>query len=70
MAAPTTIADALEQAALQPKAVSFSVSGHTITNRDLKELQDARDRELAQQAASTTGFGLRFRKLIPPGAGT
>ena len=65
MTAPTTAQEAVDQALLQPKTVSEN--GRTITNRDLKELQDARDRE-----ASSTGknhFGLRFTKLIPPGGG-
>lgn len=69
MAAPTTIAEALQQAALGPKSVTVSASGQTTIARDLKELQDAADREAAQVSASKKGFGLRFQKMVPPGAG-
>ena len=65
MTAPTTAQEAVDQALLQPKTVSEH--GRTITNRDLKELQDARDRENASTAKNH--FGLRFTKLVPPGGG-
>jgi hypothetical protein len=43
--------------------------GRSVSNRDLRELQDARDRELAETAGKKPHFGLRFTKLVPPGAG-
>ena len=67
MAAPTTPAEALEQALLQPKSVTEN--GRTIVNRDLSEIQDAIDRDSAGTAGDKNHFGLRFTKLIPPGGG-
>lgn len=66
MAAPTTVDEALTQALLQPKSVSEG--GRTIVNRDLSEIQDARDRETAATAGKKSHFGLRFTQLVPPGA--
>jgi hypothetical protein len=67
MARPTTPQEAVDEAFLQPKSVSEE--GRSFTNRDLRELQDARDRELAETAGKKNHFGLRFTKLVPPGAG-
>ena len=64
MAAPTTLAEAVAQALLQPKTVTEN--GRTITNRTLKELLDAAARQ--SSAESKPGLGLRFTKLIPPGS--
>ena len=69
MAAPTTRQKALEQAALGPKSVTVSQTSQTTTARDLAELQEAVDRETANVSATKKGFGLRFQKLVPPGAG-
>ena len=66
MAAPTTPAEALAQSLLQPKSVSEN--GRTIVNRDLKEIQDAMDRETASTSGKKNHMGLRFRQLVPPGA--
>ena len=66
MAAPTTIAEAIDQALLLP--ASMEEAGRTITERSIKALQDARDRETGNRAALKAHFGLRFTKLIPPGA--
>lgn len=67
MAAPTDIDEAIEQALTQP--ASQSENGRTITERPIKDLQDARDRETGNRAAAKSHFGLRFTKLIPPGGG-
>ena len=67
MTAPTTAQEAVDQALLQPK--SASERDRSITNRDLKELQDARDRETASTSGAKNHFGLRFTKLVPPGGG-
>ncbi|NQT12905.1 MAG: hypothetical protein HQ582_09150 [Planctomycetes bacterium] len=67
MATPTTIADALEQAALNPKSASTDkgrVDGH-----DINSLLAALRHESAQAAASKNHFGLRIVKLEAPGAG-
>lgn len=68
MAAPTDIDDAITDALVQPSEVTDS-EGRKIKNRSIKELQDARDRETGTTAKAKPAFGLRFTKLIPPGAG-
>jgi hypothetical protein len=65
MATPTTIDEAVDQALLLPASVTEA--GRTITERPLKDLQDARDREAGNVAATKSHFGLRFTKLVPPG---
>lgn len=65
MAAPTTIDEAVSQALLEPKSVTEG--DRTIVNRDLNDLQDARDRERGATAGKKPHFGLRFTKLLPPG---
>lgn len=66
MATPETIDEAIEQALLLPASVTEA--GRTITERPLSDLQNARDRETGNRAAAKAHFGLRFTKLIPPGA--
>ena len=66
MATPTTIDEAIDQALLLPASVTEA--GRKIEERSLKDLQDARDRESANVAATKSHFGLRFIKLVPPGA--
>jgi hypothetical protein len=66
MATPTTIDEAIDQALLLPASVTEA--GRVITERPLKDLQDARDREAGNRAALKSHFGLRFTKLVPPGA--
>ena len=66
MATPTTIDEAIDQALLLPASVTEA--GRTITERPLKDLQDARDREACNRVTAKAHFGLRFTKLIPPGA--
>ena len=68
MAAPTDIDEAIAQALLEPAEITDE-NGRKIRNRTLKELQDARDRETSTAAARQNHMGLRFVKLIPPGAG-
>lgn len=64
MAAPTTPAEALEQAALGPKSVT--VDGTTVVARDLDELKDIANRNAD---TATNGFhGLRPVQLLSPGA--
>jgi len=67
MATPTTIADALEQAALNPKSVSTDKG--RVEARTLDELITAREHESAQVAASKNHLGLWFLRLEAPGAG-
>ncbi len=67
MATPTTIADALERAALNPKVVSTDEG--RVESHDLDQLIAAQRHESAQTAASKNHFGLRIVKLEAPGAG-
>jgi len=65
MATPTNVDEAIDQALLLPASVTEA--GRTITERPIKDLQDARTREVGKRAAAKAHFGLRFTKLIPPG---
>lgn len=65
MATPTTPDEAVDQALLLPASVTEA--GRTVTERPLKDLQDARDREAGNAASLKSHFGLRFTKLVPPG---
>ncbi len=67
MATPVTIADAIEQTALNPK--SAGTDKGRVESQDIGDLLDAVGRESAQTAASKNHFGLRMVKLIAPGAG-
>jgi hypothetical protein len=67
MATPTTIADALEQTALNPK--SAGTDKGTVTAHGIASLLEALRHESAQSAASKNHFGLRTVKLESPGAG-
>ncbi len=67
MATPTTIADSLEQAALNPKAVSTDKA--KVESHPIADLLEALRHESAQTAASRNHLGLRFMKLESPGAG-
>ncbi len=67
MTTPTTIAAALTQTALNPKAVSTDkgkVEAHPIG-----DLLDALGNEAAATAAGKNHFGLRMVRLDFPGAG-
>jgi hypothetical protein len=67
MATPTTIADALEQTALNPK--SARVDNNRVEAHDIGDLLEALRHESAQSAASKNHFGLRMVKIEAPGAG-
>jgi hypothetical protein len=67
MATPTTIADALDVAARNPK--SASTDEGRVESHDLESLIAAAKHEAAQSAASKNHFGLRMVKLESPGAG-
>jgi hypothetical protein len=68
MAAPTTIDEAIEQAALGPASVT-NADGQTVVSKDIQQLLDARNDQSAQTAAGKPQFGLRMTKLVPPGGG-
>ena len=67
MATPTTIADALEQTALNPK--SAGIDKATVTSHGIASLLEALRHESAQASASKNHFGLRIVRLEAPGAG-
>ena len=67
MATPTTVADALEQTALNPK--SAGTDKGNVQAHDIGSLLAALRHESAQTAASKNHFGLRIVKLEAPGAG-
>jgi len=67
MAIPTTIADALDESARNPKSVSTDKG--RVESYDLESLLKAATHEAAQAAASRNHFGLRFVRLESPGAG-
>jgi hypothetical protein len=53
------------------KAQSVTVDGQTIVRRSIKEQIEA-DQYLAAKTAAASGnqfFGLRMRKIVPPGGG-
>jgi hypothetical protein len=64
---PTTIADALEQAALNPQVVSTDKG--RVESHDIDQLIAALRHESSQAAGSKNHFGLRIVKLEAPGAG-
>ncbi len=67
MATPTSLSDALEQTALNPK--SAGTDKGNVQAHDIGQLLEALRHESAQSAASKNHFGLRFVKLEAPGAG-
>ena len=67
MAQPKTIEDAIEQNALGPASVT--VAGQTVVQKDIEQQIKADEYLAAKQAAAKPHFGLRFTKIIPPGAG-
>ena len=67
MAAPTTIDEAIEQSALGPKRVRV---GNTEREQFTPaELLAAKQGTAATTAGNRNHLGLRFMKIIPPGAG-
>ncbi len=67
MATPTTIEDALERAALNPKVVSTDKG--RVEAHDIGDLLEALGHESANTAATKNHFGLRMVKIEAPGAG-
>ena len=67
MATPTTIADALEQAALNPHSAGTGTSW--VRGQNLVQLLEVLRHERAQTAVSKNHLGLRMVKLKAPGAG-
>lgn len=67
MAQPETIEDAIEQNALGPASVT--VGGQTVVQKDIDQQIKADEYLAAKRAAAKPQFGLRFSKIIPPGAG-
>lgn len=67
MAAPSDSEAAVEQAALGPKRVT--IDGETVEQFSIDELIKAANFAKSQTAAGKDKFGLRFQKLVPPGAG-
>jgi hypothetical protein len=69
MAEPTTTDEAIEQLALGPKSVT--VGNQSVTQHSADDLIKLDQYQTAKRsaAAGVTGFGLRFQKIIPPGAG-
>ena len=67
MAQPESIEEAIEQNALGPASVT--VAGQTVVQKDIEQQIKADEYLAAKQAAAKPHFGLRFTKIIPPGAG-
>jgi len=55
-----------EAAAAQPQTTI--VDGTTVSQHSLTELANLADRQAAKSSANKNHRGLRFNKLIPPGA--
>ena len=69
MTNPTTPAEAIAQAALEPRSVT--VGDTSATSQSITDLIEA-DRYLAAKRAAnagTRGFGLRMQRIKPPGGG-
>ena len=67
MAVPDDIPDAIEQSALGPKRVQ--VGDQSVEQHSIKDLIAADNHQQSQTAKSRAHMGLRFTKIIPPGAG-
>ncbi len=71
MTTPTTIKDAIDQAARENLA-SVTVGNQSASTHSISDLIEA-DRYLASKNATANGgvkgFGLRFQKIKPPGGG-
>jgi hypothetical protein len=67
MSAPENISEAILQAALGPK--SSTENGRSVQEHDLDQLIRV-EKHLASKTAGTRNhFGVRFGKIVPPGAG-
>lgn len=67
MAQPESIEEAIEQNARGPASVT--VAGQTVVQKDIEQQIKADEYLAAKKAAAKPHFGLRFTKIIPPGAG-
>ena len=67
MAQPTTIEDAIEQNAKGPKRVQ--VANQSVEPQAIADQIKADEYLAAKSAAKKAQMGLRFSKIIPPGAG-
>lgn len=67
MTEPANIADAIQQVALGPK--TSSENGRTVTEHDVSQLIAADNHIAAKTAGRRNHMGLRFSKIVPPGAG-
>lgn len=62
-----TISEAIEETAKGPKAVT--VGNQSVTQQSIDEQIKADQYLQSQNAGAVPGFGLRFQKIVPPGAG-
>jgi len=62
-----TVTEHIEETALSPKSVT--VDGKNVQSHEISELIEAAKFGAAQTAATKAHFGLRFSKIVPPGAG-
>ena len=67
MAQPTTIEDAIEQNALGPKRVQ--VANQSVEQQAIADQIKADEYLASKTAAKRPQMGLRFSKIVPPGAG-
>jgi hypothetical protein len=67
MAQPETIADAIGQNARGPKRVQ--VGNQSVEQQSIDDQIKADQYLAAKKAAAKPHLGLRFTKIIPPGAG-
>ncbi len=62
-----TLSEVVDEVARGPK--SASVDGVSVEQHDLQTLNEVAGQQAANTAAKKTHRGLRFNKLVPPGAG-
>lgn len=67
MATPENIGDAIEQAAVAPKRIKTKST--EVEEHSLADLIAADNHVASKAAASKNHMGLRFGKIVPPGAG-
>ena len=60
------LTDAIAEAAVAPSAVT--VDGQSVSNRPIEEVIAADEYAKANQGLTKKSRGLRFTKLLPPGA--
>jgi len=67
MSAQTDAANAaIAQASVDPQ--SATIDGQSVTDRSAADKIMLRNDLAGQGAAAKAGFGLRFQKIVPPGA--